>query len=966
MPTKALFIGHSLVGTLMPEMLNGMLDRSGIDGEVDYQVIIGSPLQYNWNNGATAQGVNARAVLPSGEYDVVVVSEALPLQTHLEWSNTHQIALNYYNLAIQSNPATRFYVLETWHDIGNEAAWRAQIDSDLPLWQGIAGHINANRLPGQPEAQIIPAGQGMAALYDAIAAGQVPGATSIRDFFSDNIHLNDAGTYYMSLVQFAAVTGLSPVGIPSDLRDIYGNAYDGITSELAASLQEIAWSAMSGFEQETGWAPADDDAAMDDDFDFPTDPAASLAPALGYNLAGIAEWSTQLPFLDHMKTASSWIGHEPGQWGGMDIQDLRAAGALDANGWPLFLPAGIEAIGLVLLVDMPADAISLAGRYRVTFDGEGDIYVGYGATNVTYGAGEIWFDFAPGQGPVGIEILATSPGDHIRNISVVHERDIPAHEDGQVFNPQWLGVIEDSAVLRFMDWMNTNNSTLSNWADRPMVDDFSYVENGAPLEIMVQLANATGAHPWFTIPHEASDAYIRSFAEYVRDNLDPNLRAHFEFSNEVWNWQFEQAQWADDGAMARWGDHPDGWMQFYGMRSAQMAQILDDVYQGQEDQLFKILSTHTAWRGLEDPALNAPLWVAEDPENNLPPYSYFDGYAVTGYFDGGLGREKAAAVHDWLAESLSQAEDAADLLGLTGDARDEYIAEHRFDFAVTQAVEELRDGSTTGQPDGSLQELMGLFEYHAHVAQEHGLQLVMYEGGTHIVGVGENLFDDDLAEFFMHLNYTDEMGELYSELLDGWIESGGTLFSAYVDVAPPSQWGSWGAMRHLDDQNARIESLELFAESFPRDDYTASLSGITGSRASVGGRDVTDEERDAAGNGRDDDDRRDDDDDDRDGNGVGGHNPACFVATAAYGDAMHPDVVFLRWVRDEHLRRSGAGRAFVSTYNILGPLAAPVVRRNPRLSAVSRHALGALVRHVKARLDARNGETHDDQGRKAG
>ena len=35
---------------------------------------------------------------------------------------------------------------------------------------------------------------------------------------------------------------------------------------------------------------------------------------------------------------------------------------------------------------------------------------------------------------------------------------------------------------------------------------------------------------------------------------------------------------------------------------------------------------------------------------------------------------------------------------------------------------------------------------------------------------------------------------------------------------------------------------------------------------------------------------------------------ACFVATAAYGDSHHPDVVALRKFRDKHLVRTAAGR----------------------------------------------------------
>ena len=47
------------------------------------------------------------------------------------------------------------------------------------------------------------------------------------------------------------------------------------------------------------------------------------------------------------------------------------------------------------------------------------------------------------------------------------------------------------------------------------------------------------------------------------------------------------------------------------------------------------------------------------------------------------------------------------------------------------------------------------------------------------------------------------MAGLYEILLDGWREVGGGPFNAFVDVAGPSKWGSWGALRHLDDVNPR-------------------------------------------------------------------------------------------------------------------------------------------------------------------
>jgi hypothetical protein len=82
-----------------------------------------------------------------------------------------------------------------------------------------------------------------------------------------------------------------------------------------------------------------------------------------------------------------------------------------------------------------------------------------------------------------------------------------------------------------------------------------------------------------TFAFMADDAYIEQFAKQVYDTIDPDLTVYVELSNEVWNWQFEQAVWADAQAKAEW-DTNDKWMQYYGMRAAQMAQIWRDVLAG--------------------------------------------------------------------------------------------------------------------------------------------------------------------------------------------------------------------------------------------------------------------------------------------------------------------------------------------------------------------------------------------------
>ncbi len=553
------------------------------------------------------------------------------------------------------------------------------------------------------------------------------------------------------------------------------------------------------------------------------------AAGLSFGLRGIVDWSVQQPFLDVFKTARAWHAHTESQWGAYMAEDLEAMGVLDANGWITDLPAGVDRVETFILTEMPAEALYTAGTYRLSYDGAGEISV-YGAEIVSQSDGEIWFNYTPtGEGMVVVSISATDPrntGDYLRNIEVVKQDYIPAFEAGALFNPLWLEVINDAQGLRFMDWQETNESTIRSWSDRPTPGTYTYSE-GVPLEVMVALANATGTEPWFNIPWNADETYIRNFATYVRDNLDPDLRAHIEMSNEVWNWMFEQAREAVTAAEARFGqDLGDGWMQEYGARSAEMARVLDSVYAGNEDRLVKVIATHTYWPGLEESLLDAPAWQALSPANDAP-YLSFDTYAITGYFGNSLGTdEKAPAVLGWIAQSEAQARQEASAQGLSGSAAQAYVAQHRFDLAVDLAVRELRDGSVTGNAEDSLQGMFELFRYHKAVADAHGLDLVMYEGGTHVVGVGSWVNNDLLTEFFTHLNYSAGMGQLYTELLAGWEAAGGTLFNVFVDVSEPSQWGSWGSLRHLQDSTARHDAVVAFMDSHPAP--ATMKDGITG------------------------------------------------------------------------------------------------------------------------------------------
>ncbi|NEK21222.1 hypothetical protein GV827_02235 [Sulfitobacter sp. JBTF-M27] len=832
---SVLMVGHSLFGTTGPTMLEQALLAGTGDARVQAQIINGAPLRYNWNESDTAEGVDARIILPEGGVTHLILTEAIPLANHVTWSETDVFAQAFAGLASAANPEVHIYVQETWHSLKSgtgqtveyddkaDIPWRARLDQDLPVWEGIVSEVAAGSRSVAANVSLIPAGQALALLSDEIAAGKVPALSGISDLFDDDIHLNDAGHYFVTMVQYATLTGLDPLGLPRDFKDSFGKSFETPDEDLARVFQRIAWAAVQAYEgvSPTPTAPTQPARASMAPA-APTGPPTSPVPdlvqvpdgavagsnAVAIGLAAVTDWSPQLPFLDLMKTARRWIGHKPGQWGGMEYDELEAGGFLDADGWPLRMPRSLSSIGTLIMTDMPEAAVSLKGRYKLRFDGKGVIEVSGRADNVRYGRGEVSFDYAPGPGSVDVRIQRINTTDPPRNITVVKEDNIGRFDRGAQFNPVWTGRIGQFRALRFMDWMETNNSDLSEWVDRSKPDDVTYA-SGVPIEVMIDLANELEKDVWFNVPHLADDAFVRAFAEIVRDRLDPTLTVYAEFSNEVWNWQFEQARWADAAAMDRWGEK-DKWMQFYGLRAAEVARIWSEVFEGAPGgRLVNVISSQTGWLGLEIEALTAPLAVKEGLP---PPVKAFDAYAVTGYFGGILGiEERGPMVRAWLTESEAQAKATAQAEGLSGQAEAEYIAAHRYDLASELAGRELMDGAVSGDPADTLSDLLGrVWPYHAAVARANGLDLIMYEGGTHLVGIGSQVEDQELTAFMHHFNYSAEMGSLYETLLKGWKAMSGQLFNAYSDVYAPTKWGSWGALRHLDDDNPRWDALVAF------------------------------------------------------------------------------------------------------------------------------------------------------------
>lgn len=252
------FVGHSLVGHTMPEMLNQLALSKGINYSSSRQVINGAPLKYNWENPDRGEIGNYTLDLSTANYNTLILTEAIPLDNHITWSDTNVMASNFYNyFDIYINNGTS-YIYETWHclnsgtpegcayDDGDTVLWRERLDQDLSKWEAIADYINNQN--SNANTKLIPAGQAMALLYDEIALNNLNGITNISDFYSDDIHLNDMDNYYIACVMYATLFNDTPIGLTREINNPWGTPYETPDALLANKLQELALQSVCNYQ----------------------------------------------------------------------------------------------------------------------------------------------------------------------------------------------------------------------------------------------------------------------------------------------------------------------------------------------------------------------------------------------------------------------------------------------------------------------------------------------------------------------------------------------------------------------------------------------------------------------------------------------------------------------------------------------------------------------------------------------
>ncbi len=488
---------------------------------------------------------------------------------------------------------------------------------------------------------------------------------------------------------------------------------------------------------------------------------------IGTNLNGIADWSPQIPFLDGFRSSRTWIPQKDGVWSTGEHEQID----VDENGWVRSLPDSddsVEFTHVSTLLFREIHGQYSGGEYVVLYEGEGTIEYRFNAKLISSTPGRDVIEVNPSHSGILLTITETDPhqtGNYLHDIRVVPA----AYEDKyetEIFNPDWLNKIDSFGSLRFMDWMKTNNSTQSEWSKRPTLDSSTWSKLGAPVEIMVELANRIDAAPWFNMPHMVTDEYVRNFAKYVRDNLDPELKVYVEYSNEVWNPQFEQYHWVKEQAQSAGLQHSD----WYSKRTTEITQIWDEVFGATKDRLIGVMAGQAANPWVLEQALNYN-WSSENKSHQ--DYG-IDAISIAGY----VGINKITTqdeIESWLDEP---------------------------DGGLNSLFDKLTQGGLQRSHDN--------WQKHLDLAKQEGLPLIAYEGGQHLAAntFTTNYNNEAITNLFIEANRDPRMGEVYKELMTQWHEMGGSLFMHFNDVSTPSKYGSWGLLESIyQDSSPKYDAV---------------------------------------------------------------------------------------------------------------------------------------------------------------
>ena len=385
-------------------------------------------------------------------------------------------------------------------------------------------------------------------------------------------------------------------------------------------------------------------------------------------------------------------------------------------------------------------------------------FIGSPVKNLRVSARSLTFTYLPIMDDgVHMVIHDIVPSDPVKNLDC-RETDV---DQAVLFDKTYLSEIKRYSVIRFMKWTQSVESNEAvTWAARTRPEQAVFRgPQGITLEYMIELANQTGSDPWFAIPWNADDEYVRKFAEMVRDKLNPSLKAYVEVSNEVWNFGYQVSHQAQSEGLAR-GLSSNGYealLRRYAQKTGEVMDVWSSVFAGQMHRIVRVAATQ------HGPGTAEAVLSFGDTAKKV------DALATAPY----IGAEPMAPGTVTNAASLDQ----------------------YFRFL-----------------EARLPELMTKTRETKAVAKRFGVRYITYEAGQHVTS------PNDVPQL-ARIQSDPRMGNLYTTYLTAWKDQIGDLMVLFSDYGGSSKYGAWGQKDYVGQplsEAPKENAVELFRQSYVR------------------------------------------------------------------------------------------------------------------------------------------------------
>jgi regulation of enolase protein 1 (concanavalin A-like superfamily) len=351
----------------------------------------------------------------------------------------------------------------------------------------------------------------------------------------------------------------------------------------------------------------------------------------------------------------------------------------------------------------------------------------------------------------------------------------------QVFNPAVIARLKTFNTLRLMDLFKINNSSLANWANRPLATDFTQTAaNGISYEDAIALGNETGVNLWWNIPIDATNAFVTNVADLLKYGsnasgtpyistqanpvnapLNPGIKVTIELANEIFNAGTVAQVDNDTAAQANpyletTQPNIDGQESLF--RTRQIYDLFSSVYgSGMSSQVNFIWTAYfDSLTGTALPYTTSAITFAgenngqtgdNNPANWGPLSSWLSGIATSDY------------------HGLVAGQNPTDLTTLFADLNADF---QQYGPSAEQAMVAYVDQLSINLP---------------LLAYEGGVSLPLYTSNTPL---------------YTQASSDPRMDTFEQTMLDSWYSNGGAAFNQYSFVDGYSYYGYWGMLTSED------------------------------------------------------------------------------------------------------------------------------------------------------------------------